>query len=593
MTPTLVNTGEAQWLPGSAPSRGVILHTSAGDLPLAASLAPLQRTAIGPLTVTMGRSAMALSGTPENRGAGDFGEVLNLTLVVDSTVRGVPDFCESRRRHLGFFPGRDRNHQDHRLGRMCLDSVSGPALDDVRPAQGAGNGTVTYTVQANYGPKRQATIRIGNYAFTVTEDGASILPGAGSHVIAASLNFGKRTVGASGARTNRPTDQHRHGVAEPSGDNPRRAEQRRFRGDEQLWHHTGARRTLHDPGDASHQRRPESGRHRCSLPAILAEARLPSIFPVPASPPDPLPPFRRSSTPGDTPRRIAPGLWVTIGGTNLAGPPQTWNLDGVQELPVYLGGATVTFNGAPAALLYVSPTQINALVPAGVASGKVQVVAQVNGLSSSPFTITAQPAQPAVYAPPTADAATFFVTAALAGTATLVGNSATDPRVVRPVYPGDTLDLYMIGLGATLDPSKFVTDRVFSGAFPVSAPVTATVGGEPANVLFAGLTAPGLYLVRIVVPSDLAAGAQPLQVSAGGIQTRPSLVLQMAAAPAAVIFAHRRTLWLARRRQNGFEVPRPPEHAPAGILRQLIQKLRGHHWERIAPPVNARDRDRK
>ena len=92
----------------------------------------------------------------------------------------------------------------------------------------------------------------------------------------------------------------------------------------------------------------------------------------------------------------------------------------------------------------------------------------MNGVISSPFTITAQAAQPAVYAPPNADASTFFVTAALAGTATLVGNSATDPRVVRPVYPGDTLDLYMIGVGSTLDPSKFITDRVFSGAFPVS-----------------------------------------------------------------------------------------------------------------------------
>jgi uncharacterized protein (TIGR03437 family) len=99
------------------------------------------------------------------------------------------------------------------------------------------------------------------------------------------------------------------------------------------------------------------------------------------------------------------------------------------------------------------------------------------------------------------------------------------------VYPGDTLDLYMIGVGSTLDASKFITDRVFSGAFPVSTPVTATVGGEPANVVFAGLTAPGLYLVRIVVPADLAAGAQSLQVSAGGVQTRPSLVLQVATAP--------------------------------------------------------------
>jgi uncharacterized protein (TIGR03437 family) len=227
---------------------------------------------------------------------------------------------------------------------------------------------------------------------------------------------------------------------------------------------------------------------------------------------------------------IAPGLWVTIGGANLAGPSQTWNLDGVQELPLTLGGTTVTFNGTPAALLYVSPGQINALVPAGVAPGKVEVVAQVNGVSSSTFTISAQAAQPAVYAPPSADAATFFVTAALAGTATLIGNTATDPRVVRPAYPGDTLDLYMIGVGSTVDPSKFITDRLFSGAFPVSAPVTATVGGEPANVVFAGLTAPGLYLVRIVVPSGLAAGPQPLRVSAGGIQTRASLVLQMAVA---------------------------------------------------------------
>jgi uncharacterized protein (TIGR03437 family) len=136
-----------------------------------------------------------------------------------------------------------------------------------------------------------------------------------------------------------------------------------------------------------------------------------------------------------------------------------------------------------------------------------------------------------VYALPNADASTFFVTAALAGTATLVGNSTLDPRVARAVYPGDTLDLYTIGLGSTLDPSQFITDRVFAGAFPVSASVTATVGGEPAAVVFAGLTTPGLYLVRIAVPPDLPAGAQPLQVSVGGILTRPSLVLQMAAVP--------------------------------------------------------------
>jgi uncharacterized protein (TIGR03437 family) len=226
---------------------------------------------------------------------------------------------------------------------------------------------------------------------------------------------------------------------------------------------------------------------------------------------------------------IAPGLWVTIAGANLAGPPQTWNVDGVQQLPASLGSTRVTFNGSAAALLYVSTTQINALVPSTVAAGKVQVVVTVNGVDSAPFSITAKATQPAVYAPPSADGNTFFVTAALAGTATLVGNSATDPRVLRPVSPGDTIDLYMIGLGATVDATAFVTDRLFSGAFPVSATVLATVGGETANVQFAGLISPGLYLVRLVLPSDIAPGGQPLVVSAGGVKTRAGLVLEVGA----------------------------------------------------------------
>jgi uncharacterized protein (TIGR03437 family) len=221
-------------------------------------------------------------------------------------------------------------------------------------------------------------------------------------------------------------------------------------------------------------------------------------------------------------------LWVTIAGTNLSGPPQTWNLNDAQALPAALGDTTITFNGAPATIEYVSPTQINALVPASVASGAVQVVAQVNGVNSSPFAVAAQAVHPAVYAPPNADGSSFFVTAVVTGTATLVGNTATDPRVERPANPGDTLDLYMIGLGATLDPSDFVTNRAFAGAFPLNASVTTTVGGEPAKVVFAGLTSPGLYLVRFIVPPGLSAGSQPLEVVAGDIRTRPSLFLQVA-----------------------------------------------------------------
>jgi uncharacterized protein (TIGR03437 family) len=225
---------------------------------------------------------------------------------------------------------------------------------------------------------------------------------------------------------------------------------------------------------------------------------------------------------------VAPGAWVTITGTALAsGPPRTWNLTETQ-LPTNVGGVTVTFNGAPGALLYVSATQINALVPASVLAGPVEVVVQASGIgTSNVFTITATATLPSIYALPNSDGSVFFVTAALAGTATLIGNSAVDPRVTRAAVPGDVLDLYMVGLGATADPAKFVTNQVFSGAYPVSATVTARVGGEPAQVLFTGLTTPGLYLVRVAIPADLPAGPQTIQVFAGGAQTRSSLMLMV------------------------------------------------------------------
>jgi hypothetical protein len=102
------------------------------------------------------------------------------------------------------------------------------------------------------------------------------------------------------------------------------------------------------------------------------------------------------------------------------------------------------------------------------------------------------------------------------------------------------VDLYMIGLGATANPSDFITNQEFSGAFPVSAPVTATVNGESAPVIFAGLTSPGLYLVRISIPSDLQPGSSAIQVSignpsAGGAQTSALLTLAIGTTPVNLI----------------------------------------------------------
>ncbi len=55
----------------------------------------------------------------------------------------------------------------------------------------------------------------------------------------------------------------------------------------------------------------------------------------------------------------------------------------------------------------------------------------------------------------------------------------------------------------------------------------AGIVGKTASVRFAGLTSPALDLIRITIPSDLAPGPQPIQVSVRGSQTRSSLVLML------------------------------------------------------------------
>jgi uncharacterized protein (TIGR03437 family) len=224
---------------------------------------------------------------------------------------------------------------------------------------------------------------------------------------------------------------------------------------------------------------------------------------------------------------LAPGEWVAIFGASLTtGTVQSWRVSGAQ-LPTTTGGTSVSFNGIAAPVLYASPGLMAVLVPAGVTPGPVQVVVQSGTGIGPSFSVTATATRPSVYAVPTSDGSSFFVTAALAGTATLIGNSSVDSRVARAALPGDALDLYTTGLGLTQDPSKFLTDQVFSGAWPVSANVTATIGNQPAQVLFAGLTSPGLYLVRIVVPAGLVAGPIPIQITAGTAQTASSLMLMI------------------------------------------------------------------
>jgi uncharacterized protein (TIGR03437 family) len=86
---------------------------------------------------------------------------------------------------------------------------------------------------------------------------------------------------------------------------------------------------------------------------------------------------------------VVPQMLVSIYGSNFAS--QTAFATG-SPLPMQLGGASVTFNGIGAPLLYVSSRQINAQVPSGLqGSSSANVVVQTPMGASAAFPVTVTP----------------------------------------------------------------------------------------------------------------------------------------------------------------------------------------------------------
>ena len=86
---------------------------------------------------------------------------------------------------------------------------------------------------------------------------------------------------------------------------------------------------------------------------------------------------------------VAPDSIASIFGDNLAS--QTLQA-GPPPLPTTLGGVTVNVQGIPAALTYVSPGQINFIVPAGLAAGTATVT-----VGTQVSTLVVQPVAPTLF----------------------------------------------------------------------------------------------------------------------------------------------------------------------------------------------------
>ncbi len=219
---------------------------------------------------------------------------------------------------------------------------------------------------------------------------------------------------------------------------------------------------------------------------------------------------------------IEPGSWVSIFGENLAGSSASWNGD----FPTTLAGASVTIDGVPAYLSYVSPNQINVQAPDDSFIGRSVSVKVTTPNGSSTTSVTLSKFGPslclfgnqyvAAEIPTPSGSGTYG-----GGTYDLAGPAGFFSFKTRPVKPGETLELYGVGFGPTDPPVP--AGRLVTAAAPTTYPVTVTIGGEPAQVVFSGIVLAGLYQINVVVPR-VPAGDQPIQAAVGGVNAPLALV---------------------------------------------------------------------
>ncbi len=216
---------------------------------------------------------------------------------------------------------------------------------------------------------------------------------------------------------------------------------------------------------------------------------------------------------------LAPGGYISLYGKNLGSGSFI-----APSLPLQtqLGGTQVIMGGKTLPLNYVGDGQINALVPFDIpVNAMQQVIVQANGALSVPQPVVLSTAQPAIF---TQDQSGHGL-----GIIVDYKSDGTTPFLVdhsHPASAGDVLVIYCTGLGPVDQTVAAGSAGPSSPPANVLNPVTATVGGQNANVTFAGL-APQLtvYQINLVVPAGVTPGSDvPIVLTQAGLQSVPVTV---------------------------------------------------------------------
>jgi uncharacterized protein (TIGR03437 family) len=176
---------------------------------------------------------------------------------------------------------------------------------------------------------------------------------------------------------------------------------------------------------------------------------------------------------------------------------------------------TVMFGNVPAYTTLVANDgklnrafEIDVQVPTELSAGNSSVVVSYQGGATPAFPVTIVPLDPVV---------------SLDAFAAFVHTSGVAVIPTAPASPSETITTFMNGLGAT---NPLVPTGMEPGDFtPTAQPVTVTVGGTPASVVFAGRYAshsifPSLdYQLSFTVPAGASSGPNAVIVTINGVNS--------------------------------------------------------------------------
>lgn len=210
---------------------------------------------------------------------------------------------------------------------------------------------------------------------------------------------------------------------------------------------------------------------------------------------------------------VSPGELVSIFGTSLGPPFDTSFTVQNNQVPSTLGTVQVLFDGRPAPITAISGGQINAFVPYEVSTqSSTSMVVSTDGVASQPVVLPVSAAAFGI----------FTSSASGSGQGAILNQDNSYNSPANPASAGSIITFYGTGEGA-INPAMPDGFLDISSPYPTAVqPVTVSIGGRQATVLYAGeapLSPVGIFQIDMQIPMDTPSGNIAIAVTVGNVST--------------------------------------------------------------------------